>query len=464
MNRIAIVLALLWAASAPATLRADETGDGPTYDRRTPVVRAVEKCGPAVVNIFTRREAVEMDPFFFGLPDVFRRELPREFFERRRVSRSLGSGVLIHEQGYIVTNAHVVRQGSEIRVVLADKREFDAELVTADLDNDLAIIKISDSAPLPCAQLGTSSDLMIGETVIAIGNPFGYSNTVSAGLVSALDRDLEFGRGVAYKGLIQTDAAINPGNSGGALVNINGEVIGINTAIKANAEGLGFAIPVDHVREAMIRLLNFRNLKRLWFGAEFGEERTKADGGTWRCLVRIRSVEEDSPAAEAGLAVGDLLAVVDGVPLRSLIDFETALLDNKVGDKVEIRFRRGDKEKTCSVVLAEAPKPDGVALALARLGLHVMPLTEELVRKFRTAVSSGVLVVGVEADSPAAEVGFEAGDVLIQASTHRVAGPDDLGLVLATAPEGGSVTIRVVRGRYAVRVGVPLRGKPEIRH
>jgi serine protease Do len=448
---------------AVAVSAASAVADEATEQRRTPVVRAVEKCGPTVVNIFTARVTVERDPFFFNLPDVFRQNLPREFFERRMVSRSLGSGVLVHEEGYIVTNAHVVQQSGEIRVVLADKREFQAALVSADLDNDLAIIKISDAKPLPCAQLGTSGDLMIGETVIAIGNPLGYSNTVSAGIISALDRKLEFASGVSYQGLIQTDAAINPGNSGGALVNINGEVIGINVAIRSDAEGLGFAIPVDHVRENLVRLLGFRNFERLRFGAALAEERSKSAAGEWRFTLRVREVEDDSPAARGGLKVGDTLLAVEDHAVASLIDFETVLLKHAAGDEIPLKVRRDKDEKLLKVTFGKAHKPDGVALARARLGLHVGPLTSELIKKFNTAVDFGVIVLGVEGDGPGAAAGFRAGDIIIQANTHRLAGPDDLGLVLAVPAEGAKVVLHVVRGRYAVGVAVPLRGKPEMR-
>ena len=460
--RSPMVLLLVVASVAGLSVAAD--APPVPANRRTPVVRAIETAGPAVVNIFTRRVTVAVDPFFLGMPDVFRRDLPKEFFERRRVSRSLGSGVLVHPGGYIVTNAHVVRQGSEIQVVLADKRRFDAELITADLDNDLAIIKISDAKPLPCAQLGTSGDLMIGETVIAIGNPYGYSNTVSSGIISALDRRLEFGNDVAYDGLIQTDAAINPGNSGGALVNINGEIIGINVAIRADAEGMGFAIPVDRLRDIMVRLLNFRNLKRLWLGADLAEDRVKTAEGAWRSTIRIRSVEDASPAAKARLQPDDVLLRVDAKAIASLIDFETALLAHEVGDTVTLGVRRGEKPVEVRVTLAQAPKPDGAALAARRLGLQITPLTPKLQGQLRLGIDHGVLVTAVEADSPAAQVGFQAGDVVIQINTHRLAGSEDLGLMLSILGEGAKVVLRVVRGRYAVRVPVRLRGQPETRH
>jgi serine protease Do len=462
MNRPLLALSLLLSLVAAA--RAADAPSAAPVDRRTPVVRAIEKAGPAVVNVFTQQVTVGVDPFFEGLPDVFRRDLPREFYERRQVSQSLGSGVIIHEQGYIVTNAHVVRQGSQIRVVLADKRQFDAELLTADLDADLAIIKVSDGKAFPTAAMGSSSDLMIGESVVAIGNPFGYSNTASTGIISALDRQLDFGNGVSYGGLIQTDTAINPGNSGGALLNINGELIGINVAIRADAEGLGFAIPVDKVRDIMSRLLNFRNLKRLWLGVDLAEDRTKAADGSWQSAIRIRAVETGSPAEAAGLKAGDVVRGVGARTVTGLIDFETVLLDGKVGDKVTLKIQRDGKPQDVIVTLAEAPKPDGAALAVKRLGLQVTAVTPELVRKLGLRVNFGVMITGTEADGPAAAVGFQAGDVLIQLNTHRLAGPDDLGLALSTLDEGAKVILRVVRGRFAVRVPLTLRGQPETKH
>ncbi|NIA22001.1 MAG: PDZ domain-containing protein [Anaerolineaceae bacterium] len=470
MNRIILTISL--ALILPATAarvhaappaHAGQPAPGPVA-RETPIVRAVKQCGPAVVNISTRRETIERDPFFFGLPDIFRQHMPRDMFQRRRISRSLGSGVLIHQDGYIVTNAHVVQQSSAIEVLLADKRQFEAELVSADIDNDLAIIKITDPKPLPYARLGTSSDLMIGETVIAIGNPLGYANTVSAGIVSATDRTLEFSGGVKYSGLIQTDTAINPGNSGGALLNICGEVIGINTAIRADAEGLSFAIPVDYVRNHLAGLLSARNTKRLWLGLDIKAEGRRGDDGLWRAAVRITVIEPDSPAAKGGLEAGDLLVGINGRAIQSIVDFETALLKRDVGDTVKFKVRRGKAEKTLPVELGRAPKRDGGKLARSRLGLHVTPLTPDLARKFRTRVGFGLMVTGVEEDSPASEIGFAAGDVIIQTGPQTVRKLEDLAVVLARLQTGAKTIVRVVRGPYAFRVEVPVRGKPEVRH
>ncbi len=462
----ALSLAVIWSLSRGvwADAPAQSQAPGPVFERRTPVVLAVQRCGPAVVNIATRRETVERDPFFLGLPDVFLKNLPPGAAEHRRVVQSLGSGVLIHEDGYIVTNAHVVQSGGEIKVLLADKREFDATLVSADTENDLAIIKISDGKAFPAAQLGTSSDLMAGETVIAIGNPFGYTNTVSTGVVSAVDRTLDFEGGVKYEGLIQVDAPINPGNSGGALLNINGEVIGINVAIRADAEGIGFAIPVDRVREDLARLLNFRNVKRLWLGARLTEDRRKDAAGRWWSTVRVADVERDSPAAKSGLATADVLENVGPHAVRSLLDFETEMMRRAVGDTIKLRISRGGAEKTLEVTLGQAPKPDGAKLALERLGLHLEQMTAALAKKGRSAIDSGLMVTGVERDSSAAKAGFEAGDVIVQANTHRLKETTDLGYVLSPLEENAKVVLQVVRGRFAVHVAVPVRGKPNLLH
>ena len=251
---IGSALAVLAVAAATARASAPPTNEN-TDERRTPVVRAVEKAAPAVVNISTKSVRMVQPYFWMNVPEVFRQQFGDMFKPQRQVVGSLGSGVIISPKGYIVTNAHVVQQAEEIIVTMADESQHKAELVSADLGADLAIIKIAAEKPVAAIRLGTSSDLMIGETAIAVGNPFGYQHTVTTGVVSALDRTIEASATQKYEGLIQTDAPINPGNSGGPLLNIRGELIGINTAIRAGAQGLGFAIPVDKVRAIMVDLL-----------------------------------------------------------------------------------------------------------------------------------------------------------------------------------------------------------------
>ncbi|NQT19790.1 MAG: trypsin-like peptidase domain-containing protein, partial [Planctomycetes bacterium] len=243
--------------------------------RRTPVVEAVEKCSPAVVNISSERVIRQQYGPLFGHRDRMFDQLFREFRQRyhghERLARSLGSGVIVDPSGIVVTNEHVINRASKITVTLVNGRRYEARLISSDPENDLAVLQIDAPEPLPCIQMGTSSDLMIGETIIAMGNPMGLENSVAAGVLSATDRSVAAEGKVVLEHLIQIDATINPGNSGGALVNINGELIGINTAIVADAQGIGFALPVDRVKNVLVNLLDYRLHKRMWLGVRLQE-------------------------------------------------------------------------------------------------------------------------------------------------------------------------------------------------
>ena len=217
--------------------------------RRTPLVVAVEKVSPAVVNIYTSEIGRSpRNPFRDFGNNLFDQFFNDFFYQNRNNKKSLGSGVLIDREGYIITNEHVVARASEIHVALSDKREFEARVIGADIKSDLAIIKIDSKQFLPFVSMGRSDDLMIGEQVVAIGNPFGLRHTVTTGIISALNRNIKAGKNKVYIDFIQVDASINPGNSGGPLININGSLIGINTAIYQKAEGIGFAIPIDDAK------------------------------------------------------------------------------------------------------------------------------------------------------------------------------------------------------------------------
>jgi len=426
------------AAGSPASAGA-EGADLARAERRTPVVRAVERAAPSVVNLSAKQVHVVRPFFGFDLPDVFMREFGEMFRPRRYVSGSLGSGAIISPRGYIVTNTHVVEDAAEIVVTLVDGTQYPARLVSADPEADLAIIKIEPDRPLQAIPLGTSSDLMIGETVIAVGNPFGYQHTVTTGVVSALDRTIEAGEGVRYEGLIQTDAAINPGNSGGPLLNIRGELIGINTAIRAGAQGLGFAIPVDRVRETMIRLLNLRVPGSPWLGLSF---RTDVPD---RAVVE--AVEDGSPAAEAGLRPGDTVLALDGRRPANVIELETMLLDRKVGQTVRLTVERNGRRFEKAVRIAAAPKPDGARLARRLFGLHLQRLTPDLAYTLRLAVDHGLLVAGTDPDSPAREAGFAPGDVIVQVDRFRVDDLETLGYLLQQVKRGDRIRFYVIRGR-----------------
>jgi serine protease Do len=389
-------------------------------------------------------------PFFgFDLPDVFRREFGDLFRPRRYVSGSLGSGAIISPRGYIVTNAHVVQRAEKIIVTLADESQHEAELVSADPDADLAIIKIETDRPLTAIPLGTSADLMIGETVIAVGNPFGYQHSVTTGVVSALDRTLEPAQGARYEGLIQTDAPINPGNSGGPLLNIRGELIGINTAIRAGAQGLGFAIPVDEVREIMVGLLNLRRPGSPWLGVLF---RTDTPG---RAVVE--TVEPDSPAEKAGLRPGDRIVRLDGKTPANVIELETMLLEREVGREVRLALDRGGRALEKTVRLAAAPQPDGEQLARERFGLQLQELDRDLAATMRLWADRGLLVAGTDPDSPAREAGLRSGDVIVQVDRYRVTDLDTLGMLLSMVEKGDRIRFYVVRRRTLAQVVLEAR-------
>jgi serine protease Do len=251
--------------------------------------------------------------------------------EYRRTS--IGSGFVLHPDGYIVTNAHVVARTTDRKAIFADGSEYDAQLLAIDTNRDLAVLKISADHSLPALALGRSDDLMIGETVIAIGNPLGYQHTVTAGIVSAVNRDLEFGPDQTFKGLLQTDASINPGNSGGPLLNVLGELIGINTAVRSDAQNIGFAIPVDQLRELLPELLDIERRYDISVGMTIGN----------LDAPRVISVQDGSPAHDAGIQPGDVLTRVDDDRITQGVDYYIDLIGRKAGSTIRLACLRGNK-------------------------------------------------------------------------------------------------------------------------
>ncbi len=297
--------------------------------RRSPIVEVYNVAKESVVNI-KATEIVSDDVDSSG-----RRA-------RSRRVNSVGSGFIIHADGYIVTNAHVIEHAVEQRAIFADGREYRAEVVACERAFDLAVLKIDVNTALPTLPLGRSDDLMIGETVIAIGNPLGHQNTVTVGVVSATDRKVEISDDLLLQGLVQTDASINPGNSGGPLLNVLGQLIGVNSAICDNAEGISFAIPVDQLREVMPRLLD-------------SERRSDIESGlTLDTLheARVTAIRPDSPAATAGLLPGDLVTAIDNRSIDSGLDYWFALLDRHEGDTMQVGYRRDGEERHAAIVLA----------------------------------------------------------------------------------------------------------------
>ena len=308
------------------------------YKRRTPLVVAAEKVSPAVVNIYTSETGRSpRNPYRDFGNNIFDQFFNDFFSQNQNNKKSLGSGVLINKEGYIITNEHVVARASEIHVALGDKREFKARVIGADMKSDLAIIKIDSDQFLPFIAMGRSDDLMIGEQVLAIGNPFGLRHTVTTGIISALNRNIRVGKNNVYSDFIQVDASINPGNSGGPLLNINGSLIGINTAIYQKAEGIGFAIPIDDAKRIVDELIRFGKVRRGWLGVSVQEMNSQLarhfqlDRKKGVVVVRIA---RKSPAEVAGIKRSDIILAIENHEVIDKSDFHGRMTSYAVDDKV----------------------------------------------------------------------------------------------------------------------------------
>jgi serine protease Do len=309
--------------------------------RRTAIVEAVDKVHQSVVSISSEKKAESHSRWPFSAEEN----------QRPRVS-GMGSGVLIDRRGYILTNHHVVDKVQGIMVQLFDGTTYPARLLQFDAVMDLAILKIEPPHPLAAIDLGISADLMVGETVITIGNAFGYENTVSVGIISALHRDVTLSDEQVYRNLIQTDACINPGNSGGPLINVEGQLIGINVAVRAGAQGIGFALPIDEVKRVTAELLSTRRLAATWHGVVAVEQRR----GTRRGVV-VAEVQPGSPAEASGLRPGDELVKIGEFPIASTIDVERGLLEARPGRPSSVTIRRGGKESAVALEVRTVPPP-----------------------------------------------------------------------------------------------------------
>src|SRR5213080_3037720 len=396
--------ALLIAALAlPAVAAARGAESDPA--RRSLVVEAVDKASPAVVNVSTE-QIVEQRRSPFPFPqDPFFEEFFRDFVDprpRRFKTTSLGSGVIVAADGTIMTNVHVIERASRVHVMLNDQREFDATLVGADADADIAVLRVKAGGDLPHIPFGTSADLMIGETVIAIGNPFGLSHTVTTGVVSALGRSIH-SDDKTYSDFIQPDASINPGNSGGPLLIIQGELIRIDTAIytrSGGSIGIGVAIPVDRARRVMRDLVSYGEVRRAWVGLVVQDltPQLAQHFGTRRGVV-VAEIDPGSPAAGAGLARGDVITRVDGREVHSRDEFEQRVQDHAEGTKLVVTRRRDGSEEEVELVTAVFPAAQADDLAWHLLGVGVG--------------DDGLVVKRVRDGSPAAGIGVQRGDRLL---------------------------------------------------
>jgi serine protease Do len=381
-----------------------------------------------------------------------------------RKVNGMGTGIVIDERGYIVTNQHVIADVDSLRVTLHDGSTYSARVISYDRKHDLAIIKIDPSRSLSVIALGTSSDVKLGETVLAVGNPFGYEHSVTMGIISSLSRDVEVNATQSYKNLLQTDASINPGNSGGPLVNLDGEVIGINVAIRAGAQRIGFAIPIDDARKFIARLLDIRQLNDTYHGLIAHDVKTPDS----RKLV-VDATEPNSPAATAGFQAGDVISEIGSIKILDQADLERALLGYSAGAPVDVMITRHSEPMKLTIQLA---KTDGAAIAsLPRdgnpvirpravsdvssdkswkiLGLKLDKASAANLDSFKTRYRGGMKVVDVRPDSPASKHGIRKGDVLVGLHVYETVKPEDITYVL-NQPKlvGGEEPLKfyVVRG------------------
>ncbi|NVM23153.1 MAG: Do family serine endopeptidase [Desulfobacterales bacterium] len=388
--------------------------------RENAVVRAVRKVGAAVVNISSEYEVAQRsNPFFnFGL-DPFFESFFKDFFEpryrRQYKGTSLGSGVIIDgNRGYILTNEHVIARSTKIKVVLNDEREFEAELVGAAPDFDLAVLKIKSKKPLPAIEMGNSNDLMIGESVIAIGNPFGFSHTVTTGVISATNRSVQTDDRV-YRDFIQTDASINPGNSGGPLLNIKGDFIGINTAIYSKAQGIGFAIPVNKARRVMDDLIKYGEVHIPWLGL-FVQDLNQKLARYFRTPeghgVLISDVSANSPAQKAGLQKGDVVTAIGKRRVTSKKVYHAIIKNFGAGKIIPLTVWRDGKTSLMQIRSRTFPEELADELAYKSLGVRVREVSAALRLRFSIAARNGVMVTELRPGSYLDRVGARSGDVI----------------------------------------------------
>lgn len=417
--------------------------------RLTPVVQTVQAVAPAVVNItsthYEQGQALSPLELFFGMgrPDLGRRPARQQ----KRVS--LGSGIIVDgRKGLVLTNAHVISGGDEVMVHLQDGREFKAYVRGAEPDFDIAVLAIEGADTLPAVHLGNSDDILPGETVIAIGNPFGFSHTVTTGVVSALGRTIRSNNG-AFTDLIQTDAAINPGNSGGPLLNLEGSLIGINTAVDARAEGIGFAIPINKARRVMQDLMHQGRVVPLWLGLILDD----LDSRTARALglrfgedqgVLVSGVYQNTPAAAAGILPGEILVAINGSNLRDKREY-IDVLRNQTGEPLTLTvYGNNGKKRQITITPASFDNATAMALMEERWGFAVSPQGKQ-----------GLFIRNVKRNGPSAFL--RAGDRLAGIGGNRLQTIEDILTAFHRERLANQILLQVVRdGRgYYARLVLP---------
>ena len=440
------------AAAKAATLAA--------LENRPPSFAAIAKrTTPVVVNIFTTSQRSgrpgSNDPLEEFFSRFFGDTQPRE-----NGPRSLGSGILISKDGEVLTNYHVVRNAETIKVKLADQTEYEARLIGKDDRTDLALVKIRRSGgDMPFARLGSSSQLEVGDWVMAIGNPFGLEHTVTAGIVSAKGRVIGAG---PYDNFIQTDASINPGNSGGPLINALGEVVGVNSAIFSQGGGnigIGFAIPIDLAKKIADQLRKNGRVVRGWLGIRAQDVSPQLASSL--NLIRpavdlavVTEVAENSPAAEAGVKAGDVILEFNGKPVPKSHEFPSVIADTPPGQKVSLKIIHEKKEQTIAVKIGELPEENDTSQKLEsrdpEIGVRVQRITPEAARRLGMSSTKGVLVMEVQPGSPAEQIGVEPADVIREVNQRPVNNVSDFERAVRQGRRGDRILLLVQRGDNTV--------------
>ncbi len=470
---------------APATGKSPDASDRAQARVETvqvpPFVRLAKELNPAVVNISTTRKVDGIkSPFQGGVPggpdapggpggpggedpldDFFNRffgNLPKEL----RKQSSLGSGFIVDKSGLVVTNCHVIEKADDIKVTMSDGKVYDATVKGCDQKTDVALIQIKSEATLPTVPLGDSGKLEIGEWVMAIGNPFGLTHTVTAGIVSAKGRVLNSG---PYDDFIQTDASINPGNSGGPLFNIQGQVVGINTAIVAQGQGIGFAIPINLAKSVVEQLQKTGKVVRGWLGVSIQKldpNLAKSFGLPDAHGALVADVLKDSPAARVGIQRGDVIVAFNGKPVSDFHDLPAIVAAVTPGRSVPIKYLRKGKETTVEVKVEELKEEAAAAKAEPEpksdlVGLQVQAMTPELAKRFGMESTAGVVVAKVDPEGAAEAAGIAPGDIVLEIDRKTIKGKAEYDAAIKALKGKSSTLFLIRRGQQSLFVALDLK-------
>jgi serine protease Do len=435
-------------------------------DLSNSIAGIAEKDGPAVVNIDTVRMVETQNPFlddpifghFFG--DQFKE------YTRTIPQKGTGSGFIINQEGYIITNEHVVHKAEKIKVTLSDGREFTGEVIGSDTTSDMAIVKIK-ADHLPLVALGDSDKLRVGEIVVAIGNPYGLQQTVTMGVVGAKGRSIPTGiEGRVYKDFIQTDAAINPGNSGGPLLNTKGEVVGINTAIIPYAQGIGFAIPINIAKKNIDDLINLGKVRRSWLGVYIQEvtpEIAKQFNLTEAKGVLVGDVVKNSPAEEVGIKTGDIIKKVNNEEVNSPKELQDKIGNIEIGKEANIEIVRNGETISFIVKIGEMPtveeegsEPPKEKVFSVQTGLKVESVTTEIAKELGLPWVKGLVITEVVPGSSADDMGLQPGDIVLEANRTEVSSVEEWEKVINKLEPEDTLLLLVFRNQHTYYVPIKV--------